>query len=350
MRTRLIFATDEQLADKEFLLKAHKFDPNEFEFVSAKSKIWNAYSKQDGLVELYSSQLTVKPKSKNISICDISEIIKSLEPKPIPYFTPTHYGKGKIAVVNVADLHFGKLGWNGECGENFDHKIATDRYYTIINDVVEYLKKCKYEKIIFVWSNDFFHFDTIHNTTTAGTPQDTDLRLKKLAKLGFKLLVDGCTTLSQLAPVETMYLGSNHDELISFFATLYLDAWFRETDTVTIDDGCQTRKYKLYGNTLIGYTHGEKMKAERLFKLMPLEAPELWAKSKYREWNTAHLHKESMLTDEDTGIIIRKMSSPTGTDNWHYKSGFVGAVKKAQTFIYDEKLGNVDIHHTVLEV
>ena len=81
-----------------------------------------------------------------------------------------------------------------------------------------------------------------------------------------------------------------------------------------------------------------KEKPKRLSSLMPIEARELWSKAKYYELHCAHLHSEQA-AEEINGVIVRRISSPTAIDTYHYKSGYIGAVRKAQTFIYDKERG-----------
>ena len=70
---------------------------------------------------------------------------------------------------------------------------------------------------------------------------------------------------------------------------------------------------------------------------MQVEAREAWGRTKYHEMHMGHLHSEQ--TKETNGIIFRNLSSFTGTDNWHHQNGYVGAVKKCQSFLWDKKKG-----------
>ena len=60
---KLIVIKEDELKNPNSLLKAHGFDIREWELVSARNNIWNVYSKQDGVQELYSSKIVVKPRS-----------------------------------------------------------------------------------------------------------------------------------------------------------------------------------------------------------------------------------------------------------------------------------------------
>src|SRR5690606_38554876 len=53
---RLVKISQEQSKDRTCLLKAHGYDPNEWEVVNAKSSIWNQNGKDTGMIELYASK------------------------------------------------------------------------------------------------------------------------------------------------------------------------------------------------------------------------------------------------------------------------------------------------------
>jgi hypothetical protein len=127
--------------------------------------------------------------------------------------------------------------------------------------------------------------------------------------------------------------------MLAFFATLHIDAYFRETKSVTVDTSPAPRKYHRYGQNLIGFSHGKEGK--RIEKLMQVEAAEDWGKTKYREFHLGDLHHERV--KEDGGIVFRRISAITATDAWHTEMGFKGAVRKAQAFVWDKEHGLVTI-------
>lgn len=334
------------------LLKLHGLDAEKWEVAHCTNNFWNSQLKGGILQISYQSKLTAKPKKTLISFSDIDKHFKQLDRQYIkPQIKRIKDGE-LTAEINIADLHLGKLCWHGDTGINYDHKIAKRIFLDIINELCFKLKDRDIKKILFVWTNDFFNSDNEAQTTTAGTPQDTDIRAKKLFNIGVELLVTSIDLLSDIAPVETFYTPSNHDEETSYSAIKYLEAWFRQNKNITIDTNAKPRKYMLIGNTLVGFTHGSKEnsngnkeKASRLASVMPIEASELWAKAKFREMHTAHLHSEHMIA-EINGVIVRRISAPTATDTWHCEHGFIGAVRKAQTFIYDDERGILEVIHT----
>jgi len=348
---RFISVKQGQEMTPAFILEAHGLKPSQWEVVSYINNFWNSQLKGGTLQISYQSKLTAKPVKRGIDLAEIDKHFAALDRK---HFTPpaVKIRQGSMmAEVNIADLHLGKLCWHGDTPEDYDYKIAKSIYYNSIGEICEHLKTLPIEYIIFVWANDFFNSDTIEQTTTAGTRQDCDVRWQKMFNVGVEMLVRGIEMLSEIARVKTFYTPSNHDEVNGYHALKYLEAWYRKDPNVEIDTDAYPRKYHLYGNTLLGYTHGEendrgtKEKASRLASLMPNEARDLWGQAKYHEFHAAHLHSEQMI-QEINGVIVRRISSPTASDTWHTKSGYIGSVRKAQTFIYDKERGLVQTINT----
>jgi predicted phosphodiesterase len=344
---KLLLMSEEQAKDIDYLLKAHGYDLKVWELVSARNNIWNVYSKQDGIQTLYSSKIIVKPRKDTISIEELEEHFKEFSEK---YKSPINknykfISSNKMFEIPVMDLHLGKLGWEKEVGENYDYRIAETRFLKVINDFINRTKHYNFDKIIFPIGNDWFNFDTIEGTTTHGTKQDNDLRWQKLFLKGIELLIKAIDMLSEVAPVEIFYVSGNHDKTTSYYATNYIYAWYRNSKNITVSIEPQTRKYIEFGNCLIGYAHGDTEK-KRIDGIMQVEARESWGRTKFHEWHLGHLHSEQ--TKEENGIIIRNISSITGSDAWHIESGYVGAIRKAQAFVWDKEIGLTDILNSVI--
>ena len=334
-----------------YILEAHGLKPSLWEVMSYKNNMWNTQLKGGTKQISYQSKLTAKPRKGGLDLSEIDKHFAQLEHQP--NIEPKEYKPGHLMVeVNMADIHVGKLSWHGNTPENYDHKIARDIWNQIIGEIVSQIQGMPIDYIVFVWANDFFNCDNPAQTTSAGTPQDVDVRWQKLFNVGVEMLVKGIEALEQIAPVKTFYTPSNHDEVTGYHALQYLSAWFRDNKNVTINTDAYPRKYLLYGNTLVGYTHGSterangtKEKASLLASTMPNETGQLWAKARFKEIHAAHLHSEQMI-QEINGVIVRRISSPTALDTWHTESGYVGTVRKAQTFIYDKERGLVHVINT----
>lgn len=344
--SKLIAMNDEQSKDVSFILKAHGYDDKKWNLVSAKNNIRQVISKQDGVVTLYASNITVKPKNE-LNLKDIENFYKDICEN---YETPTVKSiesKGSYMYeLPIVDLHFGKLSMSDDVAEPYNYMLARERFNFIIDDSINNIKNYDIDEILFPIGSDFFHIDNMNRTTTAGTRQDSDLSPQLIYKYGLECLIDGITKLSKIAKVKVFCINGNHDFLTSYHAVYSLWCYFHKNENVEVDLGTSPRKYFQYGNSLIGFTHGDKEK-QRLDGIMQVEARELWGKTNYHEFHCGHLHSEK--AREDNGIIYRNLSSVCGTDMWHHTSGYVGAIKKCQSFLWHKTDGLKVIYHTVVK-
>ncbi|NLV87678.1 MAG: hypothetical protein GX025_10770, partial [Clostridiales bacterium] len=134
--TRVIELAEGQEMTPEVIVKAHGLDPTMWTVVSYVNNFWNAQQKGGRKLIMYQSKLTVKPNAKGLSFENIDKLYSRLDrtAKPIPVsYVPRP--DGLIAEVNIADLHIGKLAWNGDTGNNFDYKIARAMFNQVINEI-----------------------------------------------------------------------------------------------------------------------------------------------------------------------------------------------------------------------
>jgi hypothetical protein len=300
---------------------------------------------------------------KNIKVAEaidvigmFREMVENYEPPIYDWMpeTPKRTEENNLLEISIFDLHIGKLAWCGETYENYDTKIARERFLIAIGNLLHRSSGFEFSRILFPVGNDFFNSDTITNTTTNGTPQDEDLRWQKTFKIGCKLLVDAIYLLKETGvPVDVVVIPGNHDFERSYYLGEYLDAWFRNDPVINIDNGASPRKFYRFGEVLLGFTHGSEEKEGSLPLIMASDiiSKPMWSETKYHEWHLGHIHRKRnvnySVTDkkrtlnEDLGVTVRYLSSLTGTEEWHHKKGFIGAIKAADAFVWNDKLGLV---------
>lgn len=338
----------------ELIMKLHDIDPTKWEVVSYKNNYWQSQQQGGQIIDLYQSKLVVKPIVELLKEDRIKSLFESLDrqyKEDVKPVTVQKFDKeSKLVEVNISDMHLGKYYFDDVSNIRYDTKMSIKHWNEIIEKTVQRLSIYNVDYINFIWCNDFFNSDGKGKTTTSGTPQDTDLDYQELFDIGVKLLVKSIETLKHInpnrtTPVKLFYLPSNHDEMMSWYAIMFLKAWFKDDPYVTLDISKYPRKYVLYGKTLLGYGHGDrKLPPNRASALMPLEAAEMWSKARYKEFHLAHLHSEHMI-EEINGVLVRRTSSPTFPDLYHIENGFVGNEQKIQVFIYDKESGLETIHN-----
>lgn len=248
--------------------------------------------------------------------------------------------------INIFDLHLSLLTWEGETGENYDNKIAQERFFSAIERFIAHAQTYGIDQILFPFGNDFFNSDSDYPypTTTNGTPMDNDLRWQKSFKLGREMIINAVNRLSEIAPVALLGVPDNHAHQKTFYLGDVLDVRYENDENVTVDNLPKTRKYFKYGKNLIGFEHGKDVPESRLLMLMPQEEPLLWAETKYREWHRGHFHstkKTFTMKEGDTqGISIHYMKSLKGKDAYEYSRGYE-SIGGAEAFIWHKTDGKI---------
>ena len=252
--------------------------------------------------------------------------------------------KDTLYEISMPDVHFGKLAWGEETGEDFDLKIACERYEKALNELLSRPNLARVEKILFPIGNDMINIDSDANTTTAGTPQSVDGRFPKIIKVVKELLIRNITKLSLVAPVDVIVVPGNHDTHTMFMIGEILEAYFHNTERINIFNSPNARKYYKYGENGFQYTHGNEEKHMELGLIFATEEPELWASTKYRSAKLGHFHKSKKISftsvDEYQGFQVEVLPSLSGTDRWHKKKGYM-SLKAAKAFLYHQTKGKI---------
>ena len=345
---KLLKMSEEDCKDANFLLKAHGYDVNNFELISARNNIWNSYSKKDGIMTLYSSKISVKPLVNEMSTEDIKNMFKDFdrEFKTVKNTNYIHRNGELLFEFPFVDIHYGKRGYSFEVGKETSSDITENDFFKVINDYKERIKNRPISRIVFPIGNDFFNSDLTNNSTNKGTSQDNDVRWKEMFKKGLKIIIQGIDILSQVAPIDLIYVEGNHDTITTYHLFIALESYYRNDNSVNvIADNGMTRQYYQWGKCLIGYSHGN-CEGKRINGLMQSEQPKMWGDTLYREWHLGHLHHE--VAQEENGVIIRHLPSITGVDAWHYKSGYTSALQRCQAFIWDKEKGVQDILYSIV--
>lgn len=261
--------------------------------------------------------------------------------------------ENNLLEISLFDLHLGKLAHSEETGEDYNIKIASERFITAIKKLINQAESFNFNRILFPIGNDFFNTDNQSNTTSKGTPQDESSLWFNSYSIGVKLLVDAIMLLKQTGvPVDVLIISGNHDRQRAYYMGEHLSAWFHNDDQVNINNGPSTRKYYKFGKVLLGFTHGDEEKESSLPMLMAtdMESKPVWGETNYHEFHLGHQHRKrgfkysvnrDTMFNEELGVIIRYLSSLSSADSWHHTSGYIGAIKAAEAFIWSAEYGMI---------
>ena len=243
-----------------------------------------------------------------------------------------------LLVVNIADLHIGKLATSFETGEEYNSQIAVQRAHEGIDGILHNVKGFDVEEILFIAGNDLVHTDTPRRTTTSGTPQDTDGMWHENILDAVRLYQELLLKLMDVAPVRFSFAPSNHDYMSGWFICQIIEAYFSKNKNITFDVSINHRKYHKYGSNLIGLSHGDGAKVTDMALIMATETPAMWAETKHRHWYLGHLHHR--IAKDYIGCTVEHLRSPSGTDGWHHRNGYLSQ-KSIEAFIHHKDHGQV---------
>lgn len=278
------------------------------------------------------------------------------------------YPKGEhMMVISPADIHMGKLAELMETGEAYDMEIAERRVKEGVAGLLEKGKAWGIEVITINTGNDSLHVDNNRATTTSGTPQSVTGSIFGMFDAMFKTWVWVIEQSAEVAPVHVVFDPSNHPWVSDWMLNRAVMAWFKNDERVTFDvkmNDIRHRKYQVYGCNLIGYAHGDGGKDKDLPNTMQYECREWWGKTQRGYWIIKHKHHKDAKTvglsgyhqekdhagvtviksgdmDLSKNVSVEIVRSPSGTDGWHDRNQYVGAIKAVEAFIFHSERGQV---------
>jgi hypothetical protein len=265
------------------------------------------------------------------------EDLKNYSPK---YNTYTREVKNEphLLVIDPADIHIGKLCSAFEVGEEYNNQIAVQRVLSGVNGILDKVSSLNIDKILFVIGNDILHIDNPKRTTTGGTPQDTDGMWHSNFLIAKQLYVDIIEKLICVSNVEVVFNPSNHDYTNGFFLAQVIESHFRNCENVNFNCSISHRKYFVYGENLIGTSHGDGAKQIDLPMLMAHESKD-WVNCKHKYFYIHHFHHK--ISKDYMSVCVEALRTPSGTDSWHHKNGYEHAPKAVEGFVHHKKHGQI---------
>lgn len=270
-------------------------------------------------------QAWIKQKATDI---DPEEFLAAIHESVEPYeYTPrTFENSSRMLEIPLFDMHWG---------------IAfMDYYKPVLDEILELIHSHTWKKIVIPFGQDFFHNDSIVNgQTTKGTVIEK-VDMTRAVKEGRKFICAIIDSALEFAEeVKVMYSAGNHDRSISW---MFIQVLLERYGPEIVDDSFDYRKVITYGRNTIMVTHGDSKQATpaTLAQIFPISFPEEFANANVREVHAGHLHREGEA--DIHGVMVRRLSSGSKTDDWLNKEDFIGAHKRFMVFEWSlEKLSSI---------
>jgi len=244
--------------------------------------------------------------------------------------------------ISAFDLHLGKIGIKGD---KYSLKIAEERLFDAIEHLLYRAQGYYIDKILFIAGHDLLNSDGDWPipATTKGTPQFNSNYHIDIYRAGRKLLLKAINYLQEIALVHVMVVPGNHDRESMMHLGDTLELYYEKNNNVKVDNNDCLMKMLVYGKNMIVSDHGDGCKANDIPGIISQRYKNAWSDVDYVEVHRGHLHtnKSTKLQaiEELQGITIRNLSSMSATDYWHDSRGYIGNIKKAQSFLYHRMNG-----------
>lgn len=288
----------DQIKDVNYVLRAHGFSETDWELVSARNNFWQQNNSEQGLVDLYQSKITVKPKTHELSV---EKFLEQLTNDVKPYQLVEANNKNeKNMVMPLADLHFG---------------------ITKISDLEEHLHKIipiiqqPHDTFVIEQLGDLLHSSQMWTTQTMrGTMLDEVDMVQAIedAKSLFHLIITNINA----NHIIIKQMAGNHSGNLEY---LFMEMLKVKYPNVSVENNVKYRDAYLLGNVGILIAHGDLAK-KGLTSLFPTEFKDIWSKSKQHYLHTGHYHNEK-LTD-NAGIVWQQFGTPKPTDKYEEQNGW----------------------------
>jgi hypothetical protein len=340
-RSPKIRTVDDLLAHTE--VDMSKYQVAEYEVTKNEQPSRNLDTGVIEVTEYFRVYVKLKPKVSGSFADLIEQMVNKVNIGKTSHLKPlaTSRNANVMQTVVIADPHIAKYAWAKSTGQsNWDvttSVAAVRNCSSILMDEAEDMGR-ELGKRTIVLLGDYWHFDTINGTTTAGTMLDRDSRLQHMIEHGTDALLAVIDRSAETVPTEVIMVPGNHDVTLTWATQRILQAHYRDHKRVKINGEYTSRKYSIWGTNLFGYTHGDKAK-KKLPGLMAIERKELWGLTNYREFHTGHFHMMEEKVQNVDGVLVRTAPALCPPDDWHAEHGFLGSLRAMESFLYHSKGG-----------
>lgn len=273
------------------------------------------------------------------AIAALSEDLPRMPPNKSPHLSEVN--DELMAVYPLGDPHIGVLSWAEETGQDWDLKIAEEKFCNAFHRLVMTAPPCEQATIVNL--GDYFHTDNMEGTTTrSGHNLDTDGRFAKMIRVGMKIMrqmID--SALSHHWQVRVINATGNHDDTSSQFLSVALGMMYEDEPRVIVDTAPTPFHYVEWGKCMFGVHHGHSCKPDRLPGVMASDQAEMWGRTKYRYWYTGHIHHDTK--KEFAGVTqesFRTLAAKDAYATWGgYRSG-----QDSKCIVLHKQFGEVERH------
>lgn len=233
---------------------------------------------------------------------------------------PDRVDEDLAAIIPVGDPHFGLYVWAQECGADFSTDIAQRLSTAAMDRLISSAPSCSVGVLLLL--GDTFHANDQTNQTPAHKHQlDVDTRFVRVVQITIETWRHVILRMKEkFAKVVVKILAGNHDPAATWALSYALHAYFSNDPAIEVDLGPSKFWYFKFGQVLIGSTHGDTVKPERLPGIMAADRSKDWGDTQFRVWYTGHIHSKNAI--EFPGVQWESFRTLAPADSYAASHGY----------------------------
>ena len=262
-------------------------------------------------------------------VLDLAEAV----PRPDLIATPPPAEDRLLTLYPLGDPHLGLRAADGTGLED-----GADTLIAAVRDLVA--RGQRSSTAVIANLGDFVHSDDPSNKTRrSGHQLDVDGSWFEILKVARDVLLELVrAALEHHEHVHVKNLVGNHDDLTAVFLSLFLDAYFRDEPRVEIDTSAAQFQWYRFGQNLFGFTHGQRIQGNVLYRVMAEDRATDWAECPHRRWITGHTHQTRRY--EIGGVVFESFRTLAKRDAYSEAAGYRSG-KDLHRIVYDRDGGEV---------
>lgn len=344
----------EIFGDKNKLLDFLGYNHQDWEFIYITTSVWQQHTKEQTTKQLYAVKFKVKPKIAELELRDalkIAQEVFSQGIKPLKIKKEKKssvLNENKLMFIPQIEAHLGKISDEIETGTNYNYNIAIERVKKIFEECLLMQEREKCGTCLLIIGGDFFNSES-NSQTTRGTPQQNDIRYKKMFNIGLELYTEGILTLKNyFDKIDVKITVGNHARAMEYFLYIALSCFFKGDDKIIFSEDYKDTQSYVFGKVGMFFNHGDPNQ-RRLVSSIPAEFYKEYGATKFRYLFLGHLHKLEQINSEN-GIIVHRVPAICENDNWHYENRFgIGNIPQHEIMIFDKECGIISNNYICFE-
>jgi hypothetical protein len=255
-----------------------------------------------------------------------------------PIVAPAASDEHLCNLYTFTDYHLGMLAWHKEGGNDWNISIAERTIIAALQQMIEQSPKA-HTAVINI-QGDFLHTDGKTPVTPASKHVlDADSRFPKIRKSAIRVIRSlVAMSLLRHQEVHLIIAEGNHDEESSGWLADLFSVHYEEEPRITVNDSVLPFYVFEWGNAMLGFHHGHKVKNESLPLLFAAQFPQEWGRTTRREIHCGHRHHRD--EREMNGATVVQHPTLAARDAYAARGGWI-ADRAAWAITYHKKYGAV---------